>query len=473
MNDAASILVIDDEEAICFAFQRYFQPRGYGVRVASTGAAGLAAYADEPADVVFLDVRLPDADGLDVLARLAEADPRVRVIVITAHGSLETVTRAMRGRAFDYLVKPVDLDRAAELAAMAVASRRAAAPEARQPSGEADPYALVGRSPAIQEVYKAIGRVAESDSAVLVLGQTGTGKELVARAIHRHSGRRGGPFVAVNCGALPEALVEGELFGHVRGAFTGAAADKPGRLEAADGGTLLFDEIGELPPAAQTKLLRFLDTRTIERLGEVRPRRVDVRVLAATNRDLAAAMAAGRFRQDLYFRLAVIQIHLPPLAARTEDVALLAEHFLSQNSSPDRPAPHLTPDAAAALTEYAWPGNVRELRNAMEHAAVASGGGPILAAHLPDAVRRGAATPLPSTERGEDGLDALVARWLDALPPGTPYADVLPHVEAALIRRALAECGGNQSAAAQRLGMHRNTLRGKLRDLGEDAAAME
>ena len=496
MNPDAHILVIDDEEAICYAFRRYFEPRGYRVSVASTGRAGLAAYAESPAEVVFLDVQLPDDDGIAVLARLREADPDARAIIITAHGSLETVTRAMRGQAFDYLVKPIDLDRAADLAGQALASRRAATAGAagaeksraiseetrraigaesreaglrtrREDSGKPDRAAqeatLVGRSPAIQEVYKRIGRVAGSDSSVLILGQTGTGKELVARAIHQHSRRAAGPFVAVNCGALPESLVESELFGYARGAFTGAMTSKPGRFEAADGGTLFFDEIGELPPAAQVKLLRFLDTQTVERLGSVEPLRLDVRVLAATNRDLGRAMEAGQFRQDLYYRLAVVRIELPPLAARPEDIVPLAAHFLARRTPAGQSPPILTDEAAAALQAYPWPGNVRELRNAMEHAAVVSSGGPILPSHLPEAMR--CAGPAAS-RASADALDAAVAAFLDALPAGSPYPDVLARLEAAAIRRALAEAGGNQSVAAQRLGLHRNTLRNKLRELG-------
>jgi two-component system, NtrC family, response regulator AtoC len=249
------------------------------------------------------------------------------VIVITAYGSLETVTRAVRGKAFDTLVKPLDLDRAADLAHQVLASREAASvlaetarleKNAAPASGKAAARGatMIGSSPAMQEVYKRIGKVAQSDSAVLVLGQTGTGKELVARAIHEHSARAGRPFVAVNCGALPENLVESELFGYARGAFTGADSDKVGRFEAAHGGTLFLDEMGELPHAAQVKLLRFLDTRTVERLGSVKPIHLDVRVVAATNRDLPADVRAGRFRADLYYRLAVIQIELPPLRAR-------------------------------------------------------------------------------------------------------------------------------------------------------------
>jgi two-component system nitrogen regulation response regulator GlnG len=467
MNNLGRILVIDDEEAICFAFQRYFEPRGYRVEVAPTAAAGLAAYAKGPAEVVFLDVRLPDGDGIEVLSRLCERDPQARVIVITAHGSLETVTRAIRGRAFDYLVKPVDLDRAAELVAQARASRLAAsgvAPEPCTAAGSDEPT-LVGRSPAIQEVYKRIGRVAESDSAVLILGETGTGKELVARAIHLHSRRRARPFVPVNCGALPENLVESELFGYARGAFTGATADKPGRFEAADGGTLFFDEIGELPPAAQTKLLRFLDTQTVERLGSVEPIHLDVRILAATNQDLAGAMAAGRFRQDLYYRLAVIQIPLPPLAARAQDILPLANHFLMQRTPAGAKPPILSREAAALLEAHTWPGNVRELRSAIEHASLASGGGPILPVHLPEAVRQ---APAPPVDAAPQDLGARVQEFAASLGGGDSYADALHLLEKALIRRALEEAGGNQSVAAERLGLHRNTLRNKLRDLGLD-----
>jgi DNA-binding NtrC family response regulator len=468
MQPEPRILIIDDEEAICFAFQRYFRPRGFRVRVASTAAAGLAAYTQEPAEIVFLDVRLPDGDGIDLLAQLADLDPGVRVIIITAHGSLETVTRAIRGRAFEYLVKPIDLDRAAELAAQALASRQAAsaAPAATSASYPADSTTLIGRSPAIQEVFKRIGRVAESDSAVLILGQTGTGKELVARAIHRHSRRQAQPFVAVNCGALPENLVESELFGYARGAFTGAGADKPGRFEAADGGTLFLDEIADLPPAAQVKLLRFLDAQVIERLGSLASIRLDVRILAATNRDLAAAMNAGRFRQDLFYRLAVTQILVPPLADRTEDILPLANHFLALRTPEGAAPPILTREALTVLEAHAWPGNVRELRNAVEHAATASGGGPILAAHLPETVRQ---APAAAGVDPPADLDARLAQFVGTLGASDSYREVLQRLEQSLIRRALAETGGNQSLAAERLGLHRNTLRLKLRDLGLDA----
>jgi len=463
MADPADILVIDDEESICYAFRRCFEGRGWQVRVAGTAAAGLEAYRDRPADVVFLDVRLPDASGLDVLADLRRADPGCRVVVITAHGSLETVRRAVEGRAFEYLAKPIDLDRAVAAVEEALAARRVGAR-----AGGAAPAAgddlLVGAAPAIQEVYKRISRAARTESTVLVLGETGTGKELVARAIHAQSARAEGPFVPVNCAALPDHLVESELFGHVRGAFTGADADKPGRLETADGGTVFLDEVGELPAAAQVKLLRFLDDQVIERLGSVAPVRVDVRVLAATNRDLAGAVAAGAFRRDLFYRLAVIQIEVPPLRDRAEDVPALVAHFLAQAAPPDGRPPAVSREAMDLLAACPWPGNVRELRNAVEHAVAASGGGPILPSHLPERVRRGEAAAPPGGECAE----ALLARYVDRLEAEGPgrFRVALAEVEKAFIRRALEAAGGNLSAAAERLGIHRNTLRAKIQEYG-------
>jgi DNA-binding NtrC family response regulator len=464
MDRRAKILIIDDEETICFAFRRFLEARGFQVEIASTGAAGLAAYADQPAEVVFLDVRLPDSSGLDVLKQLCAGDPEARVIIMTAHGSLEVVSQALRGSAFDYLVKPIDLPQAGGLVEQALASRQAAvespAPAASEP---ADEKTFVGRSAAIQEVYKRICRVADSDSSALILGETGTGKELAARTIHRQSRRSAGPFVVVNCGALPENLVESELFGYARGAFTGANGEKPGRFELADGGTLFFDEVGELPLAAQVKLLRFLDSQTVERLGSVESLRLNVRILAATNRDLEAAVAAGQFRPDLYYRLAVIQVRLPPLAERPEDILPLAGHFLALRTLPGSAPQALSREAAQMLQNYAWPGNVRELRNVIEHAAVVAGGGPILPAHLPDPLQEAALRPAADTMTG---LDRTFEEYAATLSGNIPYRDAVKRLEKALIQRALAECGGNQSAAADLLGLHRNTLRHKLRDLG-------
>jgi two-component system nitrogen regulation response regulator GlnG len=313
----------------------------------------------------------------------------------------------------------------------------------------------------MQEVYKQIGRVSQCDAAVLIQGCTGTGKELVARAIHDYSARRNQPFVAVNCGALPEHLVESELFGYQRGAFTGAAADKPGRFESASGGTLLLDEVGDLPLAAQVKLLRFLDSQTIERLGSVQSIKLDVRILAATNRDLHEAIAAGRFRSDLYYRLAVIQIQLPSLSQRREDILPLARHFLCAFAGAGR-VPAISDAAAALLEQYPWPGNVRELRNAIEHAAVVCGDSLVLPAHLPQVVQAYA------PHRPQGSAQALIEQYLSLLnaEDGAIHPTAVAALEKAMISRALEQCGGSQSAAAAKLGLHRNTLRIKIRELG-------
>ncbi len=462
-DDGRHILVIDDEEAICFAFRRYFERRGFAVTVAATCAEGEKLFAEVSPDIVFLDVRLPDGSGLDVLERLRKIDSRACVVIITAYGTLATVTRAIRGKAFDYLVKPLDLDRAGEVVAEALASRAASDARKPAPTRQADEKPadmLVGSSPVMQEVYKRIGKVAQAEAAVLILGDTGTGKELVARAIHAHSARRGGPFVPVNCGALPENLVESELFGYVKGAFSGADADKPGRFEAADGGTLFLDEVAELPLAAQVKLLRFLDSQTVERLGSIRSIGLNVRVLAATNRDIQQAIESEAFREDLFYRLAVVQVELPPLRNRGEDVVELAEHFLAQRAGNRT---HLSAEAAAVLKTHHWPGNVRELRNAIEHAAIVCRSDIIIPRHLPTAVRNASGGAVGVADR----VDRAVETYLNSLPtsPGQ-YARAIEPLERALIRRALAQTGGNQSAASELLGLHRNTLRNKLRQLG-------
>lgn len=483
MAPTKSILVIDDEESICLAFRRFFERRGWAVHVTASGQKGAAMYRELLPDVVFLDVRLPDADGLEVLQRLRAMDPAARVVVITAYGSLQVVMQAVQGKAFDYLVKPLDLDKALELAGRAVASR-STVPAGRggeSPAGDAEApeppegeTAIIGASPVMQEVYKRIALVAQSDAAVLILGPTGTGKDLVAKAIHQHSARKGKPFVAINCGALPENLVESELFGHVRGAFTGADVDRAGRFEIADGGTILLDEVGELPPAAQVKLLRFLDTCTLERVGSTKSIHLDVRILAATNRQLAADVQSGRFRADLYYRLAVMQIELPPLAQRGEDIGPLARHFLAGAAGPQSPAPSLSAEAAEALERYAWPGNVRELKNAMEHAFAVAGSRPILPPDLPEIVLHGAARAgrVAGANGAAGGLEEMVRDYLASLPPGGSdlHARVIEPAERAVIRHALERCRGNQSEAAAMLGLHRNTLRHKLRELGLDAA---
>lgn len=480
MSQGMNILIIDDEESICYAFKRYFEARGFSVATAATGRVGTRLFAAAKPDVVFLDVRLGDADGIDVLEELRRLDPAACVIIITAFGTLETVARAMSGKAFDFLVKPLDLDQAALLVTKAAALRSAVLSADGEVPLAAASTLIVGSSAPMQEVYKRVGMVAQTDSAVLISGATGTGKELVARAIHAHGRRSEEPFVAVNCAALPENLVESELFGYARGAFTGAGADKPGRFEADDGGTLFLDEIGDLPLPVQVKLLRFLDNQVIERLGTVEPIHLDVRIIAATNRDLASAIEAGKFRSDLYYRLAVFQIELPPLKERRADILPLARHFLRQSSAAgatvDGQKPPATPPLTQAVVErllaYGWPGNVRELRNAIEYAAVVSGGGPILPAHLPQSVLAEKSSPTAPP----DQLEQTISQYLDLLgnpehlaSQGGLYQAAMAPLERAVIRHALAQSGGNQTEAAKLLGLHRNTLRNKLRELGIEA----
>jgi two-component system nitrogen regulation response regulator GlnG len=451
-STTATLLIIDDEETICFAFKRYFERRNYRVLTAGTVADGLACCAADQPDVVLSDVRLPDGSGLDALPQYRSASPDSCIIVITAFGSLETAARATQADVFDYLVKPIDLDNAAALIEQYLDSRDPLPPPVGHapPTPDAESTDIIGTSPAMQEVFKTIVRAAQTSRSVLITGETGTGKEMTARKVHELSDRKDQPFVAVNCGALPENLVESELFGYVKGAFTGAEQDKPGRVELANGGTLFLDEIGELPGEAQVKLLRFLDDQIVERLGSLTPIQLDVRVIAATNRDIAGG--DGGFRSDLYYRLAVIEIGLPPLRQRRRDIDLIAARFASPRT--------VSATAAAVLRGYDWPGNVRELRNAIEHAITMATGDVILPMHLPPHI----AKEQPDNTASEDGS---ASRYVESIPDisSAAYRAVLDPVERQLIRRALDECGGNQSLAAERLGIHRNTLRRRIREL--------
>ncbi|MFW6108418.1 MAG: sigma-54-dependent transcriptional regulator [bacterium] len=460
----AHILVVDDEQSVCHAFQAFLSDEGHDVAVAATGQRGLALVGEIEPDLVILDVRLPDADGLDLLADLAARDDPPAVLVITAHGTMDTAVEAMRRGAFDYLTKPIDLDEARLVVDRALDTRRLSQEVLRlRRERRGQRPLLVGSSAPMQKVYKTIGAVAPAEATVLIRGESGTGKELVARAIHQASPRAEGPFVTVDCTALPEHLVESELYGYEPGAFTGATRAKPGRLEQADGGTLFLDEIAELSGGAQAKLLRFLETRQSERLGSTDTLTLDVRILAATNQDLAARRRDGSLREDLYYRLHVVTIELPPLRERMEDVPELVAHFLDE--APGDRRPDISQAALDVLTAHDWPGNVRELRNAIAHAVLACRGDVILPEHLPRLLASEGRGPAEAFRRAAAALfDHLMA---EAGDEGEPlFEQMVEALERAVLAEALRVTGHNQARTAALLQIHRTTLRNKIRHYG-------
>jgi DNA-binding NtrC family response regulator len=400
-----------------------------------------------------MDVKLPGIDGLTALDSVRTVAPRARFVVMTAHGTLDTAVRAMKLGAVEYLAKPIDLDQARGLiqGALKGAGVNREVESLRRTGGLGG---IVGRSAQMQEVFKKVAAVAASEASVLLLGESGTGKELLARAVHYNSGRSAGPFEAINCASIPETLLESELFGHEKGSFTGAIRQKPGKFEVAHGGTVFLDEVGEISPAAQVKLLRFLEERRFERVGGTEPVAVDVRIVSATNQNLEERIREGRFREDLFFRLNVVRIDVPPLRDRRDDIPVLVAHFLDLAR-----AAGVTSDALELLKNHSWPGNVRELRNAIERGAVLARGTPIRPEHLPETVT----SPRPL---GESDVEARVRELVEKLvSQGTP-GDLYRHVEArwekALLRRVLEQTGNNQVKAAELLGINRMTLRKKM-----------
>jgi DNA-binding NtrC family response regulator len=434
------LLVVDDDPETCRFMTELLRAPEREIETAETPEQALARMADGRFDLVLSDIHLDaEQSGLDLLRAFKASDPEVEVVLISAFGTLETALEAVKAGAFDFVSKPVDIGQVREVVSRALARRaRAGEPRAAAfPAGRAAPDGLVGRSGGMLAVYKQIALACGSDAPVLVTGETGTGKELVARAIHRHGPRSARPFVPVNCGALPEGLLESELFGHVRGAFTGAVADKHGLFEEARGGTLFLDEIGEMSPALQVRLLRALESGEVRRVGSPRATSIDARVVAATHRDLERAAREGRFREDLFYRLHVFVITVPPLRERREDVPLLAAHFLARFAGRGRGAAALTPEALGALAAHDWPGNVRELENTLERLVAEARGGTIGVQDLP-APFRGRSAPL-----------------VEPLFAGLPS---LEELEKRYLRHVLAEVKGNRSRAAEVLGIDRRTL---------------
>lgn len=468
------VLIVDDEPSICWAFRESLTDVGHSVEIAATAEEGLRIAGENPPDAVILDVRLPGIDGLTAMDAFRELVGPVPIVVMTAFGGLETAVKAIEGGAYEYLVKPFDLDTGTTVVRRALETRKER-PGSRTGEVERGGEQLIGSSPAMQEVFKKVALVAPTGVPVLLTGESGTGKDGVARAIHRHGPRRNGPFLPVCVAALSPNLIERELFGHVRGAFTGADHDRKGLLELANGGTVLLDEIGDVPLALQVKLLRAIEQSEITPVGDARPRSVDIRFIAATNRPLAELMAAGQFREDLFFRLSVFPIHLPALRDRRDDIPALAEHFLSQTRLPDVAPSRFSKEVLTELISRSWKGNVRELRNAVEHAAIVARGRPIRTEHLPPPGGPGSAGP--SASIAGEGLDDRLLSWAsheaaDSMHETTPLYDrFLALVEPPLLKAALDACGQNRAATAEKLGIHRSTLRQKLRKYGMDGPA--
>lgn len=446
MNEPANILIIDDEESIRDSMSQVLHKEGYKVKAAVEGKEGLRLFSNETFQVVFLDLKLPGIRGMDILSRIKEASPETPVIVITGYASIESAVEAMKRGAFDYMVKPFTPEELRVITKRALDSRKILYENIylrRELEAKIEFEMVVGKSKAMNKVLDIVRRVSPTESTILITGESGTGKELIAREIHRHSLRRDAPLVVVDCGALVETLFESELFGHVKGSFTGAHETKHGRFEVADGGTIFFDEISNIGLNIQAKLLRVIQEREVNRIGSSKPIKVDVRILAATNENLADSVRKGKLREDLFYRLSVVPIHLPPLRERKEDIPLLVEHFLHKyNKKAKKNVENVSPRAVKALTEYDWPGNIRELENTIERAIVLSKGNDI---ELEDLMYHGISA--------SSGM---------LNPVGGKYK-TLEEMEKEYIRAVLRAQFGNKTRAADLLGIDRKTLWAKIK----------
>jgi nitrogen regulation protein NR(I) len=463
---SARILLVEDDPALANGLQRVLAAEDYEIIIEPRGDRGLALAQEQPFDAVVTDLKVPGLNGLEIVRQLHAARPRLPIILMTAHGTTEIAIEATKLGAYDYLLKPFEMEELLALTTKAVASARLMSEPVELGDSGSAREALIGNSRQMQELYKEIGRVAAKPVTVLIRGETGTGKELVARALYQHSDRAKAPFVAVNCAAIPDTLLESELFGHERGAFTGAEARRIGRFEQAHGGTLFLDEIGDLNPSTQAKLLRVLQERHLQRLGGKEIVEVDVRVIAATHRDLEAAIQERLFREDLFFRLSVVVIRVPPLRERTEDIPPLVSYFLRRYGAEFKvETTGITPEAVQFLQSLPWPGNVRELENVVRRAMLLARGYAVSLDHLQEVLRRHEPVAAPHTQPLASWLTGMVA----AAKRGEAddlHARTIEAVERELLSQALEQAAGNQSLAARWLGISRLTLREKLTRFG-------
>ncbi|RTZ71517.1 MAG: nitrogen regulation protein NR(I) [Gammaproteobacteria bacterium] len=461
MSEQALVWVVDDDPSMRWVLEKALQKNGFQVQGFASGEELLEALEASRPEVIVSDIRMPGLDGIALLSRIRAIDPGLPVIIMTAHSDLDSAVKAYDVGAFEYLPKPFDVNEAVDQVNRALASRQTA--QGREPVIQEPEVGIIGKAPSMQEVFRAIGRLSRSNISVLITGESGTGKELVARALHQHSPRSAGPFIALNMAAIPRDLMEAELFGHEKGAFTGAQARRVGRFEQAEGGTLFLDEIGDMPADAQTRLLRVLSDGQFYRVGGGATVKADVRILAATHQDLEALVKEGRFREDLYHRLNVIRIDIPPLRERAEDIPQLMEFFLKKVAAElETETKEIRPDALQVLEAFPWQGNVRQLENVARWLTVMASGREIHASDLPPEIR-GDAVAEGAAGSPADWRDAL-GRWVRERH-AAGAAGLHREVEDELIRAALAATEGHKQEAAKLLGWGRNTLTRKLKDL--------
>ncbi len=465
----STILIIDDDDQLRKSFEKLLAEEGYTVESAASGEAGVKSVREKSPDLVILDMRLPGMNGFETFKVINEIEPKLPVIIMTAYGTTETAIEATKMGAFDYLLKPFDIpDMLAVIGQALEASRFMRSPVDMNATPEmTDREGIIGRSKVMQDIYKAIGRVSSTDATVLIRGDSGTGKELVARATYQHSLRANKPFLVINCVAIPETLLESELFGYEKGAFTGAVHRRVGKIEQANHGTVFLDEIGDMPFSIQSKILRLLQEKSIERLGGRDTFPVDVRIIAATNRNLEDALAEGRFREDLYYRLKVVTIWLPPLRERPGDIPLLCEYFISRYAAEmGMDYPGISKEASAMLKNYPWPGNVRELANTIQKALIFSRGAPISPEGISQAIRGEALGRPANDETAEQTIKRWVNELLSVKDQDHIFDAAMDRFASVLISEALNLSSGNRSKAAKLLGLSRPTLHARIEKYG-------